>query len=478
MDAPKLFISYSWSTPDHEQWVLDLATELRDSGIDVILDKWDLKEGHDAIAFMEQMVTDKTINKVVMVCDKIYADKADGRNGGVGTETQIISKEVYDNQAQEKFVAIVCEKDEKGKPFLPAYYKSRIYIDLSNPSAYSDNFERLLRWAFNKPLYRKPDIGKIPAFLNADEHILLGTSAHFKRSLDAIKNCKPTSFGAFDECCGIFAANLERFRISNTGSDFDELIIKNIEDFLPYRNEFIALLISIAQYLPTDEFINRIHKFFEEIIPYMDRPEGATSWNKLDFDNYKFIIHELFLYTIAIFIKYERFKEANHFFQQNYYAPTMARYGGNSMSNFTLFRQFMESLSYRNSRLNMRRLSLRADLLKDRSASSGIDFHYLLQADFVAFLRADIETTGEFERWWPETLVWIERYHLPFEMFGKSISKTYFDRMKILLGINSPNDLIPLLDSYENGSKQLPKWEFDSFNPRALLGFKELATRA
>ncbi len=53
MTAPKLFMSYSWSSSTHEQWVIDLATELRESGVDVILDKWDLKEGHDAISFME-----------------------------------------------------------------------------------------------------------------------------------------------------------------------------------------------------------------------------------------------------------------------------------------------------------------------------------------------------------------------------------------------------------------------------------------
>jgi hypothetical protein len=58
METKKLFISYSWSNPDHQQWVIDLATQLRESGVDVILDKWDLKEGHDAYAFMEKMVTD------------------------------------------------------------------------------------------------------------------------------------------------------------------------------------------------------------------------------------------------------------------------------------------------------------------------------------------------------------------------------------------------------------------------------------
>lgn len=43
MESPKVFISYSWTTPEHEQRVLDIATELVESGIDAILDKWDLK---------------------------------------------------------------------------------------------------------------------------------------------------------------------------------------------------------------------------------------------------------------------------------------------------------------------------------------------------------------------------------------------------------------------------------------------------
>ncbi len=51
---PKIFISYSWTNETHEEWVINLATELRENGVDVILDKWDLKEGHDANAFMKK----------------------------------------------------------------------------------------------------------------------------------------------------------------------------------------------------------------------------------------------------------------------------------------------------------------------------------------------------------------------------------------------------------------------------------------
>jgi hypothetical protein len=39
MAGPKTFISYSWTSPAHEQWVMDLATQLVEKGINVVLDK-------------------------------------------------------------------------------------------------------------------------------------------------------------------------------------------------------------------------------------------------------------------------------------------------------------------------------------------------------------------------------------------------------------------------------------------------------
>ena len=79
MENPRIFISYSWSSPEQEQRVLDIATELVECGIDVVLDKWNLKEGDDADAFMEQMVSDPSIEKVLIVCDKMYSEKSDKR---------------------------------------------------------------------------------------------------------------------------------------------------------------------------------------------------------------------------------------------------------------------------------------------------------------------------------------------------------------------------------------------------------------
>ncbi|MES5323620.1 SEFIR domain-containing protein [Alcaligenes phenolicus] len=477
MIAPKLFISYSWSNAEHEQWVINLASELRESGVDVILDKWDLKEGHDAVAFMEKMVTDPDIKKVAIICDEKYAAKADGRAGGVGTETQIISREVYENQAQEKFVAVVCGKDESGKAYLPTYYKSRIYIDLSEADRYADNFERLLRWIFDKPLYVKPELGNKPSFLSEGEHVLLGTTAIFKRCIDAIKNHKAHAAGAFDDYCTAFSENLERFRISKSEGEFDDAVINNIEEFLPFRNEVIQLFIAVAQYAPEEQFIHRMHRFLESMIPYMSRTHGISQWSDWDFDNYKFIVHELFLYALAILLKHDRIEQANYLLQQQYYLPGNSEYGRDTMVSFTVFRENLHSFDHRNQRLGLRRLSLRADLLKNRCTGIGIDFRYLLQADFVAFMRAEVETQDTYNQWWPETLVLLGHFNSPFEIFARSVSKSYFNNSKVLLSIEVPKDLEPLFKSYQDGSRELPRWQFDRFNPAALLGYKDLATR-
>jgi len=79
------------------------------SGVDVILDKWNLREGHDAIQFMESMVTDPSVTKVIIVSDKNYAEKADSRKGGVGTESQIMSLRFIKKLIRPNSLAVVSE---------------------------------------------------------------------------------------------------------------------------------------------------------------------------------------------------------------------------------------------------------------------------------------------------------------------------------------------------------------------------------
>jgi hypothetical protein len=387
----KTFISYSWSSPMHEKWVLQLATELMENGVEIILDKWDLKEGQDSITFMEEMVNNPEIEKVIIVTDKKYAEKANNRDGGVGKETQIISKEIYDNVKQEKFVAVISEKDENGKPYLPRYYQSRIYIDLNEPDKYSENFEILLRWIFNKPLYKKPPVGKFPDYLDEKKSNILGTSFAQKRLVTAIKEKKETLGGILNEYLSLFSENLKNFRIQKPEKgEYDELIIETIEAFKPYKNEFLQVLLNLGQYGMSSENTTVIHRFFESMIHYFDRDENSTQrYTTWDFDVFKFIAHELFLNTIAVFLKFEKFESVSFLLSQKYYIAQNLMFG-ETLKSYTVFQDQLKSLEYRNKRLSSRRLSIRADLLKERSEGSGLEFRYIMQADFVCFTNADL----------------------------------------------------------------------------------------
>ena len=77
MNNPKVFISYSWHPEENKIRVEQLARRLMSDGVDVTLDVWSLKDGQDKYVFMEKMVTDSDINKVLIICNRDYAEKAD-----------------------------------------------------------------------------------------------------------------------------------------------------------------------------------------------------------------------------------------------------------------------------------------------------------------------------------------------------------------------------------------------------------------
>jgi hypothetical protein len=384
---------------------------------------------------------------------------------------------VYEKQDQEKFVVAVPVKDENGKPYLPTYYKSRIYIDLSESDRYAENIDKLLRWIFGKPLHQKPEMGKPPSFLDDGTVVSLGTTAAQRRLLDALRHGKSYATGALDEFLSLFANNMERFRISLDGvtDTYDEPIVQSIEQFAPYINEFVQVVAAVSQYSPSLDTAHKFHRFFERIYPYMHRPEHLGQWNTAQFDNFKFVVHELFLYTIASLVKAERFEFAAVLTSTPYYIAWDGEEGRQKTISFADFRHYMESFKYRNSRLG--RLSARADLLKKRAEGSGMDFRSLMQADFILFIRADLEK-DDYHRWWPETLLYSRHSYGPFEIFARSESMAYFNRAKVVLGINAPGDLKELLETYRSDRRHLPRWQFDSFDPATLMGFDRLGSRA
>lgn len=53
---PTCFISYAWGTPEHERWVIQLAKDLRNADIDVLLDRWNVVPGSNLDRYIEQIM--------------------------------------------------------------------------------------------------------------------------------------------------------------------------------------------------------------------------------------------------------------------------------------------------------------------------------------------------------------------------------------------------------------------------------------
>ena len=477
---PKVFISYSWTSESHEEWVIGLATNLHQSGVEVVLDKWELREGADKYAFMEKMVTDPTVKKVIVICDRLYAEKADGREGGVGTETQIISHELYEQvdptDRNQKFVPVITEKDEQGRAYVPTYMKGRIYIDMSGPETYSEGFEQLLRWIFDKPLHKKPPLGRPPAFLTDPDKPSLNTTAKHRFALEALRLGKGAN-AALRDYFETFASNLEAFRIRpQEGKEFDDQVIESIEDFLPYRNEAIEAFLALARN-PPGEGYQPLHHFLERLLAYsFPAPTPGIAVRDWDQDNFKFIVNELFLYAVAALLNYERFEGVRELTEQEYLSPN--RLSGSRMIPYFYFLQPIRSLAHRSKRLNLNRPDLISELLSKRTKCFQLGLDDLMQADFILFLIGDLHPGNRNMlryRWWPPTLLY-SGSHQPFEVFARGQSKRYFNRLKVALGIDDKNALEKLNEEYQTGKLDIP-WRYEAFiEISTLMNLDKLAT--
>lgn len=333
--TPKVFISYSWSS---ETQVLQLAERLMNHGVDVVLDKWDLKEGQDKYAFMEQCVNDPDITKVLIFCDKMYTEKANARIGGVGDETVIISKEVYGRIKQEKFIPIISEFDENGDPYVPTYIHTRIYINLSNDDIYEDEYEKLLRNIYEKPLHRKPPLGKRPDWLDEEKTNLFPLTDLLRQIKGATTLKKQQS--CVNKFIDEYISVLKSFFVRNITDG--KLIYEKYVEMKTVRDVFLDFIVALSE---TElSFSDTMCSFFEKMYNSLTHKKGfetqeSRAINNLeDFEIYKILIWELFICTIAYLRHIENYTEINGMVSNTYFLNQYWHGESTVEQNYCVFR--------------------------------------------------------------------------------------------------------------------------------------------
>ncbi|MBP6731450.1 MAG: toll/interleukin-1 receptor domain-containing protein [Chitinophagales bacterium] len=486
MATPKIFISYSWQPIENKDKVLELATRLQLDGVHVIIDEWDLAEGHDKYSFMEQMVNSSEVNRVLLICNKEYKQKADKKAGGVGIESLIISDEIYSKVDQNKFIPIVFERDESQKEYLPTFVKTRIYIDLSSSDYYEDQYEKLLRNIFDKPANRRPTLGTPPSYLVEEIESPLLTAHKVATIKNALINEKRNSHLLINDYYEAFLKSLETYRFSELDFEIpnkiqiDEIILQKLEIMRPLRNDYLEFLETITTFSPQFDF-EKFHDFWQGIIQFVVDDDSFTHGNRtqighLIFDHFRFFIRELFLHQTALLIKKQRFDIVN-FITNHPFIIVSSKQPEAKVFSYEIIRSYIESLNIRNERLRLNRASLTGDLLKERTSDSVCNFDAIQEADLILYYVSmfNEEINNRYRRfyWYPESIV--SRY-APFALFEKMISKRFFEKTLILWSVKNIEELKMKIEKAKGDDFKLQRGFNDIPYIEQLFNFKKIAT--
>ena len=155
----RVFISYSGTSDHHKGWVAGLGTFLRANGLNARLDQWHLRKGMDIPQWMTNEL--EMAERVIIISDARYAERADGRSGGVGWETMLIQGDMSNLPPNStKYLVIVREdKFDKG---VPRYLKTRFCIHWESNSDEGNLKDELLKELFNVNL--EPPLGSPPTY--------------------------------------------------------------------------------------------------------------------------------------------------------------------------------------------------------------------------------------------------------------------------------------------------------------------------
>lgn len=441
---PKVFISYSWKSPEHQELIRSWADRLLADGIDVVIDIYDLNEGDDLYAFMERTVTDKSITHVLVFCENNYANKANERKAGVGTEAQIISKEVYDKVTNSKFIPIICEFDVNGKPFVPTYFNTRFFIDFSSDAKVNENWEQLIRRIYGKPQHTKPRLGNIPLYITTDEtiptsHIGAKFNTFKQALLDGKKSASIYRAEFMDSC--IDYADQMRIREDPKVENWGERVLEDARKLTVIRNHIVDWVLLESRITDEEIFSEILIEFLERLRELKSRPVELTTWPENWFEAESVFVYETFLYIIATLIKNKKFDILHNLLSHNYLLPNWVKVRNNPFQKFDTFFGYSDSLQIL-AKEGYKLHSPAAEFIHQHADRKDISFENLSEADLLLLMMASI--SKDFT-WRPHTLYYVD-YYYGFPLFLNAANHKGFLKLAKITGVENADQLRKLIN--------------------------------
>lgn len=466
--VPTVFVSYSWSNDIHKKNVKSLADRLIHDGINVIIDIYDLKDGQDKYLFMEKSVKDPSIDKVLILCDKVYAEKADNRNGGVGNETTIISSKVYKDAMgkEEKFIPVIMQYDEQGMPPIPAYLSSRIYIDLTDDK-YEDGYKHLVRTIYNEPENPKPPLGKTPTWLSSDE-------PDYESGVDInrLSSYSKTNLQSFLDIYVEITKSLWR-------SDYrtDEQYIHDFKSIKYCRNVFLDYIKDNSDNIGAigEKLAYGLEYLYNNLCSLTSAPSSTTGYNRESFDLFKTHMWELFICVNTFLLHYKKYHDINALLTHTYflaYNPLSTEEQPCCYDKFRFYSNFIEGRIKPSSEYKHHYTLMGHMLCNEREYGLIYRKEQLANADLFlyqihkAFNYEGLKTNGS---WFPTCYVYVAENQSDW---NRLISKEYCKTLFPLFDVNNMKDFKDKISKCIHDSSVRHQGAFDS--PPSILDYISL----
>jgi hypothetical protein len=472
VEQPRAFISYSWTSQEAADRIRLLAERLVSDGVDIVLDQWELREGQDKFAFMEKMVNDPTVTHVLALSDKRYAERADARDGGVGTETTILTPEVYERAGQQRVIPVHLELTDSGEPALPTFLRSRWGVDMSTPERENEGYEKLLRILFRKPMHVKPALGKAPSYLTSAAPAR--RSAAILHSLAAaVQRGSGSSYALSIDLLRQVTEDLHSLQFAKAPDAqtlLDEVTAR-MRETLPLRDDLIDLAALLAVHRTEERVTRALGDVLEAILAEQKSTPGSE-FRMEQFDHYKLLAYEFLLATASLCMKHDRLDVLTGLCDRAYLAPMcfIDDYSGRPTS-FRAFHGYIGTLDeHAGAHGAPRRPTSFVDLVSERATHSSVPFGELVGADILLFLRSLVTPSGD-ERWYPRLL---SRARKAPEVLQRASHRQDFKKLTAFLHVESGDDLRAKV---KDGAARLRVNEWGLGSPDSLLNLAALDTK-
>lgn len=158
-DRVVVFISYSWDSEQHKEWVGELADKLTRSGYYVLLDQYN-ESGITLELFMELGI--ERADKVLVIGTRYYKLKSLTTSGGAPYEGAIIRNALYQDIGTKKIVP--CLREGTFGESFPSHIGGRTGFDFRDEASFDSEYKRLCDALMNRPSRQRPKLGPNPFY--------------------------------------------------------------------------------------------------------------------------------------------------------------------------------------------------------------------------------------------------------------------------------------------------------------------------